>query len=72
MPAKESQNRQTVLARRLSAYFRLAKPELACVRRLTDSCLLARKRQHHFPTQSASLPRMILRASLPRASEPHF
>ena len=35
-------------------------------------CLLARKRQHHFPTQSASLPRMFLRASLPRASETHF
>jgi len=26
---------------------------------------LARKRQHHFPTKSASLPRAILRASLP-------
>jgi len=26
---------------------------------------LARKRQHHFPTKSASLPRMLLRASLP-------
>jgi hypothetical protein len=32
---------------------------------------LAHKRQHHFPTKSASLPRMVFRASLP-AQQHHF
>jgi len=34
-------------------------------------CDLARERQHHFPTKSASLPRMVFRASLP-AEQHHF